>query len=109
MPSVTDVLKGLESDFNEKTYEDKYVSQDDVQFIQFLSDNIRQKEDGHYEVPFPFKCTDPPVFPNNKKLANIRLRHIKRKLRAKKQYYDHYATVTKEIIGRGDAEPAPRF
>ncbi|KAK0138994.1 hypothetical protein N1851_024470 [Merluccius polli] len=44
VPSAPDVLKILESDFNEKIYDNKYVSQDDVQFIQFLSDNIKQKE-----------------------------------------------------------------
>ena len=35
-PSTTDVLKILESDFNERKYadKDKYVSQDDVRFIQ---------------------------------------------------------------------------
>ena len=29
-PPATDVLKALESDFTERTHEDKYVSQDDV-------------------------------------------------------------------------------
>lgn len=57
VPSAPDVLKVLESDFNEKTYENKYVSQDDVQLIQFISHNIRQKDNGHYEMPLPFKIT----------------------------------------------------
>lgn len=79
-PSATDVLKVLESDFNEKCYGDKYVSQDDVRFMQLLSDNIRQKEDGHYEMPLPFKDISPPSLPNNKKLATIRLQHLKTKV-----------------------------
>lgn len=104
-PSATDVLKTLESDFNERNYEDKYVSQEDVVFIQLLSGNIKQKEDGHYEMPLPFKGSTLPSLPNNKKLATIRLQHLKKKLKANKQYYDHYKAFMEEMIKRGDAEP----
>ncbi len=54
-PSAPDLLKILESDCNEKGYEDKYVSQDDFYFIQLLSSNMKQREDGHYELLLPFK------------------------------------------------------
>lgn len=39
---TTTVLKALESDFNERTYADKFVSQENVGFGQLL---LRQKED----------------------------------------------------------------
>ena len=57
---------------------DKCTSQDDMLFIQKLEE-IRQKQDGHihYEVPLPFK--NRPQLHNNKKLARIRLEHLKRK------------------------------
>ena len=87
-PTVTDVLKVLEADFNERIYEDKYVSQNDVQFIQFLSNNIRQKDDGHLEMPLPFQSSSPPVLPNNRKLVVVRLENLKRKLKADKRYHD---------------------
>lgn len=96
VPSAIDVLKVPESDFTERTYEDKYVSQEDVHFIQFLSDHITQKEDGHYEMPLPFKGNSPPNLPNNKKLATIRLQCLKKKLKANKQYYDQYKTFMEE-------------
>ncbi|KAJ8342685.1 hypothetical protein SKAU_G00326130 [Synaphobranchus kaupii] len=105
-PPVTDVLKALESDFIERACEEKYVSQDDVQFIQFLSDNIRHK-DGHLEMPLPFKNVNPPSLPNNKRLATIRLQSLKKKLKANEQYYDHYKTFMEEMISRGDAELTP--
>ncbi|KAG1968718.1 nek6 [Pimephales promelas] len=107
VPVATDVLKILESDFNERSYEDKYVSQDDVHFIQLLSDNIKQKRDGHFEIPLPFKGSCPPALPNNKKLATVRLQHLKKKLKANKQYFDHYTAFMEETIKKGDAEPAP--
>lgn len=71
VPSVNDVLKVLESDFNEKGYEDKYVSQEDVRFIRLLSDNIKHKDDGHFQLPLPFKSSSPPFLPNNKKLDHL--------------------------------------
>lgn len=77
VPAVTHVLKALESDFNERSYEDKFVSQDDVCFIQLLSDSIKQEEDGHYQMPLPFKNNSPPSLPNNKKLATARLQYLK--------------------------------
>ena len=46
-------------DLDETVYEDKHVSQDDVQFIQFLSKHIKQK-DRHFEMPLPFKSSSPP-------------------------------------------------
>ncbi|XP_030597267.1 uncharacterized protein LOC115788399 isoform X1 [Archocentrus centrarchus] len=107
IPSATDVLKALESDFNERTYENKYVSQDDVHFIQFLNEHIKQKEDGHYEMPLPFKGNSPPALPNNKRLATVRLQCLKKKLKANKQYYDEYKAFMEEIINKGEAELAP--
>ncbi|XP_055366070.1 uncharacterized protein LOC129604298 [Betta splendens] len=107
LPSATDVLKVLESDFSERSYEDKYVSQDDVRFVQLLSNSILQREDGHYEMPLPFKGSSPPSLPNNKRLALVRLQHLKKKLQANKQYYDHYTSFMEETISKGDAELAP--
>ena len=107
MPPVTDVLKALESDFSERSYEDKFVSQDDVRFVQLLCGTIRQREDGHYEMPLPFKDNNPPALPNNNRLATIRLEHLKKKLKSHTQYFDHYKAFMEETISKGDAEPAP--
>lgn len=107
VPSPNDILKILESDFNEKAYEDKCVSQEDVRFIQHLSANIHQKDNGHYELPLPFKCSSRPSLPNNKGLATARLQHLKKRLKSNKQYYDHYKAFMEEMIIKGDAEQAP--
>lgn len=76
MPSAADVLKILESDFNERGYEG-YVSQDDFRFIQHLSDNIKQREDGHYELPLPFKSSTLPLLLNNPLPHSVALRQRK--------------------------------
>lgn len=107
VPSPNDVLKILELDFNEKGYEDKSVSQEDVRFIHHLSANIKQMDNGHYELPLPFKCSGRPSLPNNKRLAIARLQHLKKRLKSNKQYRDHYNAFMDEIFNKGEAEPAP--
>ncbi|KAL0154441.1 hypothetical protein M9458_048704, partial [Cirrhinus mrigala] len=105
-PTATDILRVLESDFSERNSEGEYVSQEDVRFIQLLREGIQQKEIGHLEMPLPFKSYSPPTLPN-KKLAIIRLQHLKRKLRANQQYYEYYKTFMEKVIRNGDAELAP--
>ncbi|XP_073785217.1 uncharacterized protein [Danio rerio] len=107
VPTANDVLKVLECDFNEKSYEDKYVSQEDVRFIRYLSDNIKHKEDGHFQLPLPFKSSNPPSLPNNKRLALLRLQHLGKKLRSNQQYHENYKIFMEEMLNKGDAEIAP--
>lgn len=61
----TDIIKALESDFAENATDDISVSQEDVLLLSKVKEGIRQKEDGHYELPLPFK-TDKPNLPDNK-------------------------------------------
>lgn len=109
MPTAADILRVLESDFSERNSDCKLVSQDDVRFIQLLSETIQQRPDGHLEMPLPFKGQSPPVLPNNKKLATIRLQHLKRKLKANQQFHDHYKAFMEDVISKGDAEPVPEI
>ncbi|XP_027879371.1 uncharacterized protein LOC114148348 [Xiphophorus couchianus] len=106
-PLASDVLRVLELDFNEKGPEGKCVSQDDIRFIQLLSENITQKDDGHLEMPLPFKTPCLPVLSNNKRLAIVRLQHLKRRLKRNYQFNNHYKTFMESIISCGDAELAP--
>ncbi|KAI7806542.1 hypothetical protein IRJ41_007791 [Triplophysa rosa] len=94
VPSANDVLKVLESDFNEKHPEDKHVSQEDIRFIRLLSDNVQHKEDGHYQLPL-------------QELAMARLQHLKKRLKNNQQYYESYKTFMEEMCNKGEAEPAP--
>lgn len=106
-PSAIDVLKTLEADFVERTHDEKHVSQEDINFIQFLGENITQKESGNFEMPLPFKGNRPPTLPNNKRLATVRLQSLKKKLKADQQYHNQYKTFMEEMISKGDAEPVP--
>lgn len=99
VPPVIDVLKVLELNFNERSYEDKYMSQDNIHFVQLLWDIIKQRKD---KMRLSFKDCNPPALPKNKRLAMVRLQHLKKKLKAKIQY------SIMSITRRGDAEPTPQ-
>ncbi|XP_053272740.1 uncharacterized protein LOC128430658 [Pleuronectes platessa] len=105
--SPSAVIKVLESDFVEKASEDGNISQEDLRFLSRMEKGIRLKEDGHYEMPLPFK-KDRPNLPDNKICAIHRLRCLERKLKRNKQYYQDYKTFMDETITRGDAEKVPQ-
>lgn len=101
-----DILKVLESDFNERSVEDSHISQEDLRFLSIMENGIRQKDDGHYEMPLPFKETKPEL-PDNKKCAIHRLKSLERRLKKDDSYFQDYVAFMTEIIARGDAERVP--
>ncbi|XP_013856110.1 uncharacterized protein LOC106511941, partial [Austrofundulus limnaeus] len=104
LPPVTpiDVINVLESDFKDTKASDKTVSQEDLIFLDKLKEGIRKNEQGHCEMPLPFKQR--PHLPDNRKLAEIRLGHLKRKFNKDENYRRDYITYMKDIIERGDVE-----
>ena len=105
VPVITpcDVLKVLESDFKDLKHSDVSVSQSDIQFLQILEGGVRQNVKGHIEMPLPFKVR--PKLPNNRKLAERRLHHLKGRLDKDPQYKEHYTQFMQDMIKDGDAEP----
>ncbi|KAL6472372.1 hypothetical protein MHYP_G00185600 [Metynnis hypsauchen] len=102
----TDVLKVLESDFNERNVEDAHFSQDDLHFITKMEKGIKTQANGQREMPLPFK-EDKPCLPNNLKCADHRLRCLKRRFEKDKQYHKDYVAFMSDIISCGDAEKVP--
>nr|XP_054757838.1 uncharacterized protein LOC129263947 [Lytechinus pictus] len=105
-PGITpkDVLRALEPDFKQESNSDTSVSQDDVEFINCLGEGISRNEDGHLEMPLPFKKR--PEMPNNRRLAEVRLRHLSKKMERDDDYKVRYKAFMSEIIERGYAERA---
>lgn len=106
IPPVTpmDAIRALESDFKEVRENDKTVSQEDLIFLDKLKEGIRKDEQGHYEMPLPFK--ERPYMLDNRLLAEIRLNHLKRRLSRDERYKEDYVKYMSDIIKRGDAEEA---
>ncbi|XP_062848434.1 uncharacterized protein LOC134310729 [Trichomycterus rosablanca] len=104
LPAMTpvDAIKILESDFKDTHGDGKTVSQEDLIFLDILRKGIRKNEQGHYEMPLPFK--ERPCLPDNRQLAIIRLNHLKRKFSVNEKYKDNYIIYMKDLIERGDVE-----
>ncbi|KAL6490189.1 hypothetical protein MHYP_G00005340 [Metynnis hypsauchen] len=102
LPPVTPaaVIRALESDFRDTNPGDKSISQDDIQFMHLLNERIHQNADGHLEMPLPFKTR--PRLPENKRLALVRLKHLKRKFeknpKFKSDYFKFMEGVFKDAI-----------
>lgn len=60
-----DVLRLMEQDFSDFSVSDKKYSQEDKKFVSALSQGIHF-ENGHYEMPLPFKGVKDPNLPNNR-------------------------------------------
>ena len=105
LPTVKEVLGILERDFQEGQSSDKAYSQEDLQFVEKMEKSITQLDDGHLQMSLPFRKR--PKLPNNRKLAEIRLRHLQRKMSRNEDYRKQYMEFMKEIIDSGYAEKAP--
>ena len=108
LPPVTPaaVIKALESDFADTRPGEKNISQEDIQFLQVLKGRIRQNECGHLEMPLPFKAR--PHLPDNKRLALVRLKHLKRKLDRDPKFKNDYVKFMEGVFKDGDAEKADK-
>ena len=69
------VIKALESDFLDTNSREGNISQEDIQFVQMLNENVHHNKEGHVEKPLPFR--ERPLLPNNKRLATVPLKHLK--------------------------------
>ena len=56
-----EIIKMLELDFSERGSNDTAFSQNDLKFVAKLKEGIHQRADGHYEMPLPFKASDPEL------------------------------------------------
>lgn len=101
-----DVIKVLESDFNELKEEGSHLSQEDLRFISIMEERVKIQEDGHCELPLPFEG-DRPSLPNNKSCAEHRLKCLKKRFERDKQYLKDYTKFMNETIERGDAKRVP--
>lgn len=102
----SDIIKVLESDFSERAGEDDPMSQEEFKFLSKLRENITQKDNGHYELPLPFKEARLKL-PDNKTCAVHHLNCLERRLKKDQRYYKDYVNFMDDIISCGDAEKVP--
>nr|XP_054601731.1 uncharacterized protein LOC107396997 [Nothobranchius furzeri] len=99
--SPSDMIKVFESDFSERKGGEAPISQEDLRFLAILKENIKQKQDGHYQMPLPFKV-ERPSLPNNRACAEYRLKCLRKRLQRDEKYCKDYVAFMKDMIERGD-------
>ena len=75
-------------------------------FLARVTENIRHREDGHYEMPLPLKNPNTKL-PNNRDMASHRLKQLKRRFASDEKYRDDYLTFMNTVIQSGYAEKVP--
>ena len=102
--STTDVLHLLESDFVERETGQK--SQEDIKFMKIVQENVTKNQEGHYELPLPFRHENPSM-PDNKTSATWRAMSLKRQLEKNEQKHSDYRNFMNDVIAKGHAEKIP--
>ena len=101
-----EVNRMMELDFNEgNTGKDDY-SQHDLKFLSTMKEGIHLHDDGHYQMPLPFKLKDPNLS-NNRVMAMHRLKQLERNFKRDEKYQMDYIAFMNEVIEKGYAERVP--
>ncbi|KAM9709232.1 uncharacterized protein ACNS7B_023621 [Menidia menidia] len=104
IPPITPAcaIEALERDFQDTNPTDGTISQEDIQFLQILNEGVHHNNNGHLEMPLPFR--ERPQLPSNKHLAIVRLKHLKGKMDRNPKYKEDYVKFMVNVFKDGDAE-----
>lgn len=87
----------FELDFVEKNSRYQSLSADDMKFMKLMSEQIVKLENGHYQMPLPFKSENVKV-PNNKELAVKRILQLKKRFKKSSKLYEDYTVFMEDVI-----------
>ena len=99
-------LSRLEGSGFDETSSDKF-SQEDQRFLSILENGIHINNEGHYEMPLPFK-KDVPNVGVNTSVATRRLNALRRKFERDENYKTMYCTFMEALIENRDCEMVPQ-
>ena len=103
-----EVIQMMELDFIERKADQDTLSQGDRMFLSNIKEGIHIRDDGHYEMPLPFKGPD-PAFLSNKTMALHRLKQVKYRLRKDTKYRKDYSTFMSNANQAGYTKRATPF
>lgn len=104
-PQALDVMFGLDFRVRPKEKEQEH-SQEDKKFLPMVNKGIKCTDDGHYEIPLPFRfgCVS---FPDNREQVLHRAYWLQRKLKSNDAFYADYVKFMKDIISKGYSKKVP--
>ena len=104
--SPNQIKEMYDHDFNEVNNKGPPFSYEDQKFLKQVKDGIRHQNNGHYELPLPFKNENPHL-PNNKDSAMKRFNGLRKKLLTNEQYRTDYLKFMNNLIEMKHAERVP--
>ena len=97
----------LNFEFNESLADLKTgISKEDNKVLSVFEESVYLK-DGHYEVEIPWK-NYPPCLPNNRPVAEHRLKLLKKKLTRNPDMCDKYSNFIRGLVDKESARKVPR-
>ena len=101
------LIRMFELDFPKRSDERAHqYSQEDKKFLEIVNKGIKRTDDGHYEIPLPFRSKDVHL-PDNKEHVFQRACWLKRKLTRNKKFHEDYVKFMNDIIRKGFATKVP--
>ena len=85
---------------------EKGLSCEDRKFLTLMESQIHKTEDGHYEMPMPFRKSGECMI-NNRTLAFQRLNSLIKRFKRDPLYFEHYLTFMNDLLQSGYAERVP--
>ena len=101
----TDVLRIMEREFCDPVTDSASYSQEDRRFLTLLDQGI-SFQNGHYEMPLPFK-NENPILRNNKALAIRRLQCLRTRFKKDRRFCSDYFEFMNNLVKKGHAERVP--
>ena len=93
-------------EFSDSAYnKDTGLSKEDLHAISIMEQSVKLKA-GHYEVALPWRST-PPNLPNNRPLAEHRLKLLRRRLLKNQELHSRYSAFMDDLLENGHARKGP--
>ena len=104
-----DILQILDQEFRDTAsrtdFRSNKISQDDLKFMDIVSKNIRQDDEGYYMMPLPLKINQ--GLPDNRSVAEQRFKGLLRRFERDPLYKKLYTEFMQGLLDRGEAEIVP--
>ncbi|XP_071497310.1 uncharacterized protein [Diadema antillarum] len=99
------IIQTLEADFKDMSGGQEPLSVEDRRFLQRMEEGIKKRDDGHYEMPLPFKSEDVRL-PHNRQMAVKRWNQLNARFRKNPKFLADYQEFMLDVISNC-AEKAP--
>ncbi|MCG8044768.1 MAG: hypothetical protein N0E48_03640, partial [Candidatus Thiodiazotropha endolucinida] len=98
----SDILRLMERNLIDPVISSVAYSQEDQKFLSILENGVKF-QDGHYELPLPFKNGSPSL-PNNRSVALKRLKALTKRFSSDTKFRHDYYGFMQDLINNGHAE-----